>query len=720
MQNDNLKFKIFFLIILSFGIFGLAESSEAAGVLRVDSANPRYFTDDSGKAIYLTGSHTWDNFGDAPSKVFDFTAYLNFLQSYNHNFIRMWTGTELINAIPPIYQRTGPGTALDGGLKVDLTKFNQAYFDRLRSRVIEARDRWMYVSVMLFHGDNVINEGNNKNWPYHFFNKDNNINGIDADTNLDNVGFEAHTLNIASITAVQEAYVRKVINTLNDLDNVIYEISNEEVGSPRNPDNTAWQYYWINYVKNYETTQKPKQHPVVMTAQWPADNANNVLFASPADAISPLASPYQDNPPAADGSKVIIADVDHIWPTAPQRGWVWEIFLRGMQPILMDWYHWGEPGWISSAEQEAMRLNMGYTLTYANKMNLVAMTPFANSNDCSTTYCLRNPGNEYLIYQPSSGSFTVNLLAGTYSYEWFNPTTGSIAGTGTITASGGSYSFPNPFSGEAVLYLKKVSTNPYCGDNACNGTEICSTCPADCGVCPSQNPIAWWKLDETFGLTASDSSGNGNTGTLVNGPVWTTGKIDNALNFDGESNYIELGDDSDFNITGNITLSLWFKGSGSDVCTLIGKYDNVAPDQGYFIRMSNGNNWDPGGRLTFGVYKDDTSDKFITTSAYNDGLWHFLAATYTPNGSSRPIIYIDGQTAAGTTAGSAITSIGAASGYNFRIGTYPPDITYDYNGLIDEVRVYNRALSVAEVQTLYSSAQTDTTPPSPPTDVTVN
>src|SRR5262245_21571542 len=67
-----------------------------AGVLRVSPTNPRYFTNDCGKAIYLTGSHTWNNFPDMDDQFppenqpFDYNHYLDFLDQYNHNFFRLW------------------------------------------------------------------------------------------------------------------------------------------------------------------------------------------------------------------------------------------------------------------------------------------------------------------------------------------------------------------------------------------------------------------------------------------------------------------------------------------------------------------------------------------------------------------------------------------------------------------------------------------------------
>ena len=137
----------------------------AAGPLTVHPTNPRYFTDGSGRAVYLTGTHTWANFQDSgssdPPEVFDYAGYLNFLESRNHNFIRLWAWEQAkwggwhsgdMYFSPLMYERTGPGTAVDGKPKFDLTSFNQAYFDRLRTRVIQAGDKGIYVSIMLFDG----------------------------------------------------------------------------------------------------------------------------------------------------------------------------------------------------------------------------------------------------------------------------------------------------------------------------------------------------------------------------------------------------------------------------------------------------------------------------------------------------------------------------------------------------------------------------------------
>src|SRR5687767_7166608 len=136
--------------------------NSAVGPLVVSDVNPRYFTvrSDGGidqRAVYLTGSHIWNNFhdgmgpgpdcSDAPEQV-DFGAYLQFLREHGHNFIRLWRWEQFksqaagssyhLCMTPQPWLRTGPGTAKDGKPKFELDRFDPAYFDRLRSRVSAA------------------------------------------------------------------------------------------------------------------------------------------------------------------------------------------------------------------------------------------------------------------------------------------------------------------------------------------------------------------------------------------------------------------------------------------------------------------------------------------------------------------------------------------------------------------------------------------------------
>jgi hypothetical protein len=121
----------------------------ARGPLQGGTVNPRYFTDGSGKAIYLTGSHTWASLQDIgltnPPPAFNSPAYLDFLERHHHNFIQLWRWefpqwTERnkqrpFYCAPQPWQRAGPGEALDGQVRLDLQKSDEGYFQRLRTRV---------------------------------------------------------------------------------------------------------------------------------------------------------------------------------------------------------------------------------------------------------------------------------------------------------------------------------------------------------------------------------------------------------------------------------------------------------------------------------------------------------------------------------------------------------------------------------------------------------
>ncbi|MDQ1318095.1 MAG: hypothetical protein QG588_1751, partial [Candidatus Poribacteria bacterium] len=133
------------------------------------------------------------------------------------------------------------------------------------------------------------------------------------------------------------------------------------------------------------------------------------------------------------------------------RAWVWKSFTRGYNPILMEMHQTNPMGDLRNGFISA-RDAMGYTLSYAKKMDLASMKP---DNDLSSTkYCLSNPGLEYLVYQPNEGSFTVNLISGNYDYEWFNPTAGLVSDKGTLEIlDASSEEFDPPYS-DAVLYLK--------------------------------------------------------------------------------------------------------------------------------------------------------------------------------------------------------------------------------------------------------------------------
>ncbi len=242
------------------------------GRLRVHPDNGRYFTDDSGRAIYLTGSHTWANLQDIGlpgGPPFPYTEYLDLMASYNHNFMRFWMFEQpegaswtpaRITFEPLPWARSGPGVAADGKPKFDLDKWDAAYFTRMRERIVQAGERGIYCAVMLFHGWSLHKTGADYGdpWPFHPFNVANNVNGVDVPyTQVDGDEHAClHSILNPDVLARQEVYVRQVIETINDLDNVLYEIINEGGA-------TAWQYRIIDLIHQDERArQAVQQRPV--------------------------------------------------------------------------------------------------------------------------------------------------------------------------------------------------------------------------------------------------------------------------------------------------------------------------------------------------------------------------------------------------------------------------------------------------------------------------
>jgi hypothetical protein len=425
--------------------------------------NPRYFADATGRVVYLTGSEYWstleDNGVTNPPPVFDFSAFLDFLQAHNQNFTRMyvweqarWSSLTLVDHwfSPNPYVRTGPGTAIDGGPKFDLTQLNPAYLARVRQRAIDAGARGIYVSVQLFNGWSVDikSQSGNNPWLSHPFNAANNINGINGDPNNDQSGKEIQTLLMPTVTALQETYVKAVIDAVNDLDNVIYEISNEseQVGN-------AWQYHMIDLIRSYEAT-KPKQHPIGMTVPWP-NGSNSDVTNSTADWMS--LNGDINNVTVADGSKVSLNDTDHLCGICGDSGFPWRNFTNGHNTLLMDGYN-GAPGYTDpnfdprDPKWEVIRTNMGYARSYALRMDLAHAVP---RGDLATSgFCLAVVGSEYLVFVPGGGSVVVNLagVSGTRTVEWFNPATGQAIAGGTVSG-GGTVRLTASFNGMAAVYI---------------------------------------------------------------------------------------------------------------------------------------------------------------------------------------------------------------------------------------------------------------------------
>lgn len=441
------------------------DAAPVTSPLRRHPSNPRYFADGAGNAVYLTGSHTWGNLKDRahsdPPPAFNYTSFLDFLEAHHHNFFRLWAWEQthsfdddpqnLLFFAPFPWQRTGLGLANDGKPQFDLDKIDQAYFDRLRARVIAARDRGIYVAVMLFDGWDLVNGYNATSGGFPFA-EGNNINGVKIPVRGASSAVEFFTAKGPAV-ARQQAYVRAVIDAVNDLDNVLYEIANETDAS-----GVAWQRDMIKFVQDVELG-KPKKHPVGMTSTYPGNDAD--LLNSTADWISP-----NDPNFASDGTKVVLNDTDHSYgwvalknaDVLGQRAWAWQTLCLGAAPMFMDpylepWSGRNDPtGGQPDSAWDPFRETIGWTRRYAERLNLGRAVP--SPSLCSTGFCLAEPGHQYLVYKPQGAAdLMLTVAAGTYRFEWFNPESRAVGGTGMITVASEQHRFTPPFSGDAVLLL---------------------------------------------------------------------------------------------------------------------------------------------------------------------------------------------------------------------------------------------------------------------------
>ena len=202
--------------------------------------------------------------------------------------------------------------------------------------------------------------------------------------------------------------------------------------------------------------------------------------------------------------------------------------------------------------------------------------------------------------------------------------------------------------------------------------------------------VAAYAFDEGTGSAVADASGHGLTGT-ISGAAWTTqGRYTNALSFDGVGSYVDLGNPSSLQITGSMTLSAWVKATGNpgDDGQIIAKSDN---SNGWQLKSSPDT-----GPQTFGIAIASSSSRVqrYSTTVRSLNVWYHVAGVF--NAAAQTLdIYVNGVLDNGVLSGTVPASQSDAA-LNVNVGRRTGG--YNFNGLIDEVRVYNRALTQAEIQ----------------------
>ena len=217
----------------------------------------------------------------------------------------------------------------------------------------------------------------------------------------------------------------------------------------------------------------------------------------------------------------------------------------------------------------------------------------------------------------------------------------------------------------------------------------------------SENLQLRLKLDELTGDTAADCSLYRRSGTLVNSPVWSTGYDGEggALEFDG-SNYVQVDHESSLNPgSGSYSVAFWMKSDDSSQSALMfSKRDLASPYTQYLIGLSSGNSatWPSGGKITF-LFRENASNRKggYTTSAVDFSDWTHVCVVLDANVRT-VLVYIDGMSVDVTIDSDGImpTIVTETPVY---FGLNPNVSSYSYDGLIDDVRIYNKALSAEEI-----------------------
>ena len=274
------------------------------------------------------------------------------------------------------------------------------------------------------------------------------------------------------------------------------------------------------------------------------------------------------------------------------------------------------------------------------------------------------------------------------------PANGTIAGSGIACGTGGSDCTETYDSGTVVpLAATPASGYTFGGwTGACTGTGACSvtmtaarTVGATFAVVGTPTGlVAAYGFEEGSGTTTSDASGLGHTGTIAAGTWSTAGRFGRALSFNGSSTLVTINDTAALRLTSGMTLEAWVRPTvrASWRSALM---KETSGGLAYGLYASNTSSR-PTGFVRIGSSRvDTTAPSSITRNA-----WTHIAATY--DGATFRL-FVNGTQVRSR----AITGSIASSTQPLRIGGNQVSGEY-FAGLIDEVRVYNRALSAAEIQ----------------------
>ncbi len=440
----------------------------------------RYYFRDGDRHVVLVGVsdralfNIWKN-----DKGFSWRKYLDDLAAHHLNYVRQdvfsWGAIRGALEYPAqlsnparLFARTGPGKAIDGKPKFDLTKFDQSYFDRrLKPFLREAAKRGIYVELTLFEGFRARSD-----FKESLYTEANNINRLGLRPGQ--VTSDA-ALGNRRLMAVQHAYVDKVLAETAQFGNVIYEIANESGGR-------RWVAHLIDYIHNHPTHPSRLVSAGEQTSSFdPRTGDNDIVvkhrggggwYATDADVRNHHVAllQFRVGKPVSHNEYFLYANASTDDVNFPRKI-MWADFTAGGHSNFFDFTFWrgtgrtlndGQPS--RSPPFEILRGGQ-YLLDFLadNKVKFWTMAPhdeLATVEGKSKPYVftLARPGEEYICYVLGNGTvkITLQLTGGPFTARWYDPKRGRFLGPPHRVQSKGRHLFQSPtFKQDIVLYLRR-------------------------------------------------------------------------------------------------------------------------------------------------------------------------------------------------------------------------------------------------------------------------